>query len=170
MRRPLRVAAAVVACLAASSLVASCRGNGRVALHVDEIDDAVSAVTALTGRPPKFFEINATPDLINLFLDDGNGNAVNFVWQDGKLRDDSEAAAANGQSFDAGDIEFTADVYARVTDELPKSKLRAFTITADGPNGEVLHRVVVQSERGGQFGVLVEPSGKILGSDPLTGP
>jgi hypothetical protein len=48
--------------------------------------------------------------------------------------------------------------------------LRAFTITADGPNGEILHRVVVQSERGGQFAVLVDPVGKVLGSDPLTGP
>ncbi|MFM2114964.1 MAG: hypothetical protein RI908_705, partial [Actinomycetota bacterium] len=48
--------------------------------------------------------------------------------------------------------------------------LRALTITADGPNGEVLHRVVIQSERGGQFAVLVDPTGKILGSDPLTGP
>jgi len=33
----------------------------------------------------------------------------------------------------------------------------------------VLNRVVVQSERGGQFAVLVDADGKILGSDALTG-
>lgn len=155
---------------AATCLLSACGGGGGVELHVDEIDDAVDAVTELTGRPARFFEINATPDLINLFLDDGKGNAINFVWEEGGLRSDSEAAPADGNAFFAGDTSFSADVYARVKEELPDSLLRAFTITADGPNGEVLHRVVIQSERGGQFAVLVEPSGKILGSDPLTGP
>jgi hypothetical protein len=157
-------------CLVTVAVVGGCGGNGGVALHVDEIDDAVDAVTAVTGRPGKFFEINATPDLINLFLDDGNGNAVNFVWENGKLRDETEVAPADGVAFDAGDMEFSADVYSRVEEELPDSLLRAFTITADGPNGEVLNRVFIQSERGGQFAVLVDEVGKILGSDPLTGP
>jgi hypothetical protein len=92
------------------------------------------------------------------------------VWEDGGLRDETEAASADGRSFDASAMAFTPDIYERVKQELPNSLLRALTITADGPNGEVLHRVVIQSERGGQFAVLVDPTGKILGSDPLTGP
>ena len=169
MRQRLRVASVAAIALSVCAMSA-CGGEEDISLHVDEIDDAVVAVTTLTGRPPKFFEINATPDLINLFLDDGKGSAINFVWENGSLRDETEAATADGRSFDASKMVFSSDVYARVEDELPKSRLRAFTITADGPNGEVLHRVVVQSERGGQFGVLVDPVGKILGSDPLTGP
>ncbi len=141
-----------------------------VALRVDEIDDAVDAVASLTGQPSKFFEINATPDLINLFLDDGQGRAINFVWENGSLRDETEVASADGRSFDASEMAFSSEVYARVEGELPESLLRAFTITADGPNGEILHRVVLQSERGGQFAVLVDPVGEILGSDPLLGP
>lgn len=169
MRRRLRTAAvAVMAAFAGAT--SSCGGGESVELHVDEIDDAVVAVAALTGQSPKFFEINATPDLINLFLDDGKGSAINFVWKDGSLQDETEAADADGPSFDASKMVFSSEVYARVEDELPDSLLRAFTVTADGPNGEVLHRVVVQSERGGQFAVLVDPAGKILGSDPLTGP
>ncbi len=148
---------------------ASC-GAESTSLKVDEIDEAVRAVTDLTGKPARFFEINATPDLINLFLDDGNGSAINFVWDGGELRDETEIAPADGISFDASGMSFTTDVYGLVEEELPDSLLRAFTITADGPNGEILNRVVVQSERGGQFSVLVDPVGKILGSDPLTGP
>lgn len=169
MRQRLRVASVVATALLVSA-VSACGGADDVVLRVDEIDDAVAAVTALTDQPPKFFEINATPDLINLFLDDGEGSAINFVWENGSLRDETEAATADGRSFDASKMMFSSEVYARVEEELPESLLRAFTITADGPNGEVLHRVVVQSERGGQFGVLVDPVGKILGSDPLTGP
>lgn len=166
----MRYRARIAACVAMSCFVIGCGDDGRVELKVDEIDDAVIAVVAVTNKPAKFFEINATPDLINLFLDDGKGNAINFVWEDGALRDETEAAAADGRSFDASKMTFTSEVYARVEEELPKSLLRAFTITADGPNGEVLHRVMVQSERGGQFGVLVEADGKILGSDALVGP
>lgn len=166
----MRLAARLAASVVASCVILGCGGSDQVELKVEEIDDAVAAVTDLLGRPAKFFEINATPDLVNLFLDDGNGNAVNFVWEDDALRDDSEAAAADGRSFDASQMNFTRDVYARVENELPDSGLRAFTVTADGPNGEVLHRVMVQSERGGQFGVLVEADGTILGSDALVGP
>ncbi|MFM7411591.1 MAG: hypothetical protein ACKO3L_12470 [Actinomycetota bacterium] len=169
MRQRLRAASVAAVALSVCAM-AACGGDDKVALHVDEIDDAVGAVSTLTGQPPRFFEINATPDLINLFLDDGKGSAVNFVWENGSLRDETEAAVADGRSFDASMMVFSSEVCARVEEELPDSLLRAFTITADGPNGEVLHRVVVQSERGGQFAVLVDPTGKILGSDPLTGP
>lgn len=151
------------------AVLVSCGGES-TSLKVEEIDDAVKAVVELTGKPAKFFEINATPDLINLFLDDGNGSAINFVWNGAELRDETGVALADGVSFDASGMSFTTDVYALVEDELPDSLLRAFTITADGPNGEILNRVVVQSERGGQFSVLVDSVGKILGSDPLTGP
>ena len=85
-------------------------------------------------------------------------------------RDDSEAAPADGVAFDASKMKFTNDVYANVATALPDSVLRAFAITADGPNGSVLYRVMIQSQKGGQFAVLVDPKGKILGSDPLTGP
>ena len=154
----------------AACFLAACGGSKGVDLGVDEIDDAVAAVRAVVGKPVKFYEINATPDLINLFAADGKGNALNFVWEKGKLRDDSEAAPADGVAFDASKMTFTNDVYAKVATALPHSVLRAFAITADGPNGSVLYRVMIQSQKGGQFAVLVDPKGKILGSDPLTGP
>lgn len=169
MRRHLQTAM-IAAALMTVQAASACGGDGDVTLLVDEIDDAVGAVSALTGRPPNFFEINATPQLINLFLDDGKGSAINFVWENGSLRDETEAAKADGRAFDASKMVFSPGVYARVEAELPDSLLRAFTLTADGPNDEVQHRVVLQSERGGQFAVLVDSLGKILGSDPLAGP
>lgn len=168
-KRSCRRGITLLSIILAATQLSAC-GEDSPALRVDEIDDAVDAVVETTGGEASFFEINATPDLINLFLDDGRGSAVNFVWENGKLRDETEAASADGKSFDASKMTFAADVYEQVEAELPDSLLRAFTITADGPNGEVLHRVVIQSERGGQFAVLVDPTGKILGSDPLTGP
>jgi hypothetical protein len=154
----------------ATLVLSACGGSRGVDLRVDEIDDAIAAVTSVVGKPVKFYEINATPDLINLFAADGKGNALNFVWEKGKLRDESEAAPADGVAFDASKMAFTDDVYSNVSSALPDSVLRAFAITADGPKGMVLYRVMIQSQRGGQFAVLVDPKGKILGSDPLTGP
>ena len=159
-----------VASVAIAILLPGCGDDAKPKLEVEDIDDAVAAVVGVVGRQVKFYEINATPDLINLFAADGKGNALNFVWENGKLRDDSEAAPADGAAFDASKMSFTSDVYANVSDALPDSILRAFAVTADGPKDSVLYRVMIQSQRGGQFAVLVDPSGKILGSDPLTGP
>ena len=66
-------------------------------------------------------------------------------------------------------MSFNGKVIARVEKELPDSILRAFSIINDHPNGGVQYRVVLQSDRGGQFAVFVEPTGKILGTDVMSG-
>ena len=66
-------------------------------------------------------------------------------------------------------MSFNGKVFARVEKELPESILRAFSIIGDHPNGGVQYRVVLQSDRGGQFAVFVEPTGKILGTDVMSG-
>jgi hypothetical protein len=45
----------------------------------------------------------------------------------------------------------------------------AQTPETDSLEGDELYRVVIQSERGGQFAVFVNRDGKILGSDPQAG-
>lgn len=155
-------------------LTASCGSGDTSTLAVDLIDDAVAAVTTTLGDAPAFFEINATPDLVNLFVDDAKGNAINFVYDNNGLADETTVAPADGISFRLDSYVFNQDIYAAVEKELPESILRAFSVTAQTPEtqsleGDEIYRVVIQSERGGQFAVLVNAQGKILGSDSQTG-
>ena len=169
-----RLAAFVVAATAATVMVTSCGGGDDPALAVDLVDDAVAAVTDLLGEEPAFFEINATPELVNLFADDGQGNAINFVFGRDGLNEETTVAPADGVTFRLDNYVFDESIYANVEEELPNSILRAFSVVAQTPEtesleGDELYRVVIQSERGGQFAVLVSREGKILGSDPGTG-
>lgn len=152
-------------------LLASCGGSkSESTLLVSKIDEAVAAVAEVLQRQPKFYEINATPTLVNLFAADGKGNAINFVYNGEKLEEETAVAPADGTSFDASDFAFEDAILKNVEKELPESTIRAFTVTADGLKDAVTYRVVIQSDLGGQFAVLVDPAGKILGSDPLDAP
>ena len=144
-------------------------GSSKEALLVSDIDDAVGAVGKVLGKTPEFYEINATPTLVNLFAADGKGNAINFVFEKGKLAQETSVAPAEGKSFSATGMAFNSKVYKRVQKELPDSILRAFSIIGDNPTGGVQYRVVLQSDMGGQLAVFVDPTGKILGTDVMSG-
>ena len=159
------------ATVSAALLLVSCGGSkSESTLLISKIDEAVVAVAAVLKTQPKFYEINATPTLVNLFADDGKGNAINFVYNGKKLEEATSVAPADGASFDASDFVFEDVILKNVERELPESTIRAFTVTADGLKDAVTYRVVIQSDLGGQFAVLVDPTGKILGSDPLDSP
>jgi len=157
-------------CVLALAVVAlSGCGSSKEALSVSDIDNAVEAVAEVLGKSPKFYEINATPTLVNLFAADGKGNAINFVFEEGKLAQETSVAPAQGESFSAAEMSFSSKVYKRVQKELPESILRAFSVIGDNPTGGVQYRVVLQSDRGGQLAVFVDPTGKILGTDVMSG-
>jgi hypothetical protein len=157
-------------CVSALAVVAlSGCGSSKEALSVSDIDNAVEAVAEVLGKAPEFYEINATPTLVNLFAADGKGNAINFVFEEGKLAQETSVAPAQGESFSAAEMTFSSKVYKRVQKELPESILRAFSVIGDNPTGGVQYRVVLQSDRGGQLAVFVDPTGKILGTDVMSG-
>jgi len=157
-------------CVLALAVVAlSGCGSSKEALSVSDIDNAVEAVAEVLGKTPEFYEINATPTLVNLFAADGKGNAINFVFEEGKLAQETSVAPAQGESFSAAEMTFNSKVYKRVQKELPESILRAFSVIGDNPTGGVQYRVVLQSDRGGQLAVFVDPTGKILGTDVMSG-
>ena len=91
-----------ILCVFALALVAlsSC-GSDKETLLVSDIDDAVAAVAKVLGKTPEFYEINATPSLVNLFAADGKGNAINFVYENGELDQETTVASAVGESFPA---------------------------------------------------------------------
>ena len=152
-----------------ASVVMSGCGSSKEALSVSDIDNAVAAVGKVLGKAPEFYEINATPTLVNLFAADGKGNAINFVFEEGKLAQETSVAPAEGESFSASGMAFNSKVFTRVQKELPDSILRAFSIIGDNPAGGVQYRVVLQSDMGGQLAVFVDPTGKILGTDVMSG-
>ena len=155
--------------IALASVVMSGCGSSKEALSVSDIDNAVAAVGKVLGKTPEFYEINATPTLVNLFAADGKGNAINFVFEEGKLAQETSVAPAEGESFSASGMAFNSKVFTRVQKELPDSILRAFSIIGDSPTGGVQYRVVLQSDMGGQLAVFVDPTGKILGTDVMSG-
>lgn len=134
---------------------------------VDLIDDAVAALEAELGGPQRYFEINATGSLVNLFVA-FNADALVQAWvyRDGELTSQEEQPA-QGNSFaaEALDFEPTA-VLDGVSAQLPGSSLTVFVVEG-GPNGAVQYSVVVDSASGGQLVVVVDPTGEVLSVDPV---
>jgi ABC-type glycerol-3-phosphate transport system substrate-binding protein len=134
---------------------------------VDLIDEAIAALEAETGAPQDFFEINATPRLVNLFVALNDGAVVQpWVYFDGELSS-SEAQPAQGNTFKADAVDFDpALVLAGITSELPNSVYDAFTIEG-GAEGVVRYSVIVTSAAGGQLVVVVAADGTVLSVDPV---
>jgi ABC-type glycerol-3-phosphate transport system substrate-binding protein len=134
---------------------------------VDRIDQAVAALEAELGGPQRYFEINATGSLVNLFLAFNADALVQpWVYRNGELSS-QEAQPAQGNSFAADALDFDPEtVLDGVTAALPGSSLTVFVVEG-GPNGSVQYSVVVDSASGGQLVVVVASDGRVLSVDPV---
>jgi hypothetical protein len=164
-----------VAALGAAALVpmlGACGSDDDPALRVDLVDDAVAAVEAELGGPQQYFEINATPDLVNLYVaDDAAARATSYIYRpDGTLDPPVGPGAAEGETFGADAIDVDeGSVLDDVLAELSESVPLAFAITGTAA-GAVQYQVILQSLRGGRLAVYVGGDGTILGSDVLEQP
>ena len=136
-------------------------------LRVDQIHAAIAAVEAERGGPQEYFEINATPALVNVFVADVEaGQVIPYTYVDGELSA-AEPSDAEGNTFDAAAIDFDpSSVTQRVTEELAGSTQDAFVIEG-GPDGAIRRTVVVTSEAGGQLLVVVGPDGAVISVDAV---
>lgn len=182
MRRPrskvfwigTAVLVAVIAALTAS-LVLGGDDEPTPLLRVDLIDDGINAVRDAAGGEVAFYEVNATPDLVNLFAQvegaDGTTSAVSYVYSDeGGLGAPETLADPTGSTFTADLVSFEPDtVLGPTSEELPSSIPRLFSITGaigvDGPASAVEYRIIMESLEGGSLGVLVRPDGSVIGVD-----
>ncbi|MCU1361791.1 MAG: hypothetical protein JWN99_3080 [Ilumatobacteraceae bacterium] len=179
------MAVSIVCAFATIAMLAGCSGDGATdsttvatfaplecaaatpVLRVDLIDAAVAAVEAQLGGPQRYFEINATDLLVNLFVAvDGGAQAQPFVFLQGELNS-QDPKAAQGETFSADALDFDPQkVTSCVADQLPKSQATAFEVIG-GPEGAVAFSVIVDSPEGGQLVVAVNGQGQILSVDPV---
>ena len=123
-------------------------------LRVDLIDDAIAAVEAELGGPQDYFEINATPALVNLFVarrGDGTCNRVRVPRRradlGGARGDGGRARPSARDALDFDPATVTRCVDGRAADD---SRQDVFEVLG-GPEGTVVYSVIVTSAAGGQL-------------------
>lgn len=138
-------------------------------LRVDLIDAAIDQVADRVAGPVSFFEVNATPLVVNLFVASEGGTVQQFIFDGRKLVGPSEPLGAQGATFSADMVDFDPNaVLDAVFDELPDSEPSMFVINAPGDSGaasRVEYRILLRSSKGGELAVVVDRSGGIIGTD-----
>ena len=163
---------AVVAAVAILGVAAGCSDDGEGSdvqrPLVDQIQPAIEAVEAALGGAQSYFEINATPQLVNLFVADGTSDTVvPYVFAGDELQEPGPSSPVSGGTpFVAEDLTTDFDgVLAGVTAELENSDISVFVIYADAAGVPRYGATVVSSE-GGVLDVELGPTGEVLAVDP----
>ena len=142
-------------------------GDDAVRPLVDQIAPAMAAVDEARGGPQQYFEVNATPQFVNLFVADPDGAAVvAYLYADGELEPPTPPSAAAGETFAAEAVTFDADtILDGLDEELTDSDVVVFAVVA-GPDGGVDYSATVESERGGILDVALAADGAVVSVDP----
>lgn len=132
--------------------------------RVAEIAPAITAVESELGGPQDYFEVNATPQFVNVIVaTDGGSMATAFLYLDGDLQPPAPPEAAGGETFRANDLDFDPDVILTgIADELDEPAIAQFVVVG-GPGGAVQYSAFVTSAEGGVLDVLLGPDGAVLG-------
>jgi hypothetical protein len=149
--------------------VAACGdGDDQVAPAIDEIAPAIAAIEAELGGPQQYFEINATPQVVNLFVaTEGATQVVPYVYVGGELAAAADTAGAEGSTFGADALTFDpATVLDAVEAELPDVDVVLYSV-AGGPGGAVQYTASVQSGDGGSLDVVLGADGSIESVTPV---
>ncbi len=144
-------------------------GDGQP-LRLEAMPAAVEAVESALGGPQRFYEVNATPTLVNVFVAGSDGSATAYVYDavNDALGEPSQPQAASGNTFTWSQVDFDADqVLAPTLEQLPEALPRTFAVTAASETA-VQYLVTMESARGGILDVLVAPDGEVLGVSART--
>ena len=136
---------------------------------VDQIDAAVAALESTMGGPQQYFEINATSQLINLFVALNDGAVVQpWVYVDGILTDSEGQAVESGGTFTADLLDFdAATIFSKLAAEVPGATIETFYVHGDS-QGNVLYGALVTSSRGGALEIILGPDGAVKSVDPVS--
>ena len=133
-----------------------------------EIGPAIAAVEAELGGPQQYFEVNATPQVVNVFVATDGGDGRDPVRLRRRRAGPGRRirARAEGATFAADALTFDpATVLDGLTAELPGSDVVLFTVLG-GPGGAVQYTAGVQSSEGGTLDVTLGPDGAVQAVDP----
>jgi hypothetical protein len=136
---------------------------------VGDIAPAIAAVEAELGAPQDYFEINATAQLVNLFVaSDGESTATAYVYLDGGLQPPAPPrGVAGGDTFRAGEVDFDPSViFTGIAEELDDPTVTQFVVV--GAGDAVQYSAFVASSAGGILDVLLGPDGAVLGVDAIS--
>lgn len=130
----------------------------------------MESLDSLLGGPQRYFEVNATPTLVNLFVATENTaehttEAVAYVFAAGELSDPSppEPVKADAPTFVATDVVFDVErVLAPVVVALPLSQYRVFSVVGK-VGGGVSYLINIESAAGGEMQIPVTGDGVITG-------
>jgi hypothetical protein len=156
--------------VAAAIAMAACGGDKEQARPVlDQIGPAIAALERKLGGPQQYFEINATPQLVNLFVADAAKTKVTpYVYVGGAVAESAPPADATGNTFGASAVTFDPKtILDHVVDRLPDSDVVLFTI-AGGPGGAVQYTAGVKSPKGGTLEVTLGADGSVQSVVPST--
>jgi hypothetical protein len=144
-------------------------GNAPQRPVLDQIGPAIAALERKLGGPQQYFEINATPQLVNLFVADAARTEVTpYVYVGGAVAESAPPAEATGNTFVASAVTFDPKtILAHVVDRLPASDVVLFTI-AGGPGGAVQYTAGVKSKAGGTLEVTLGADGSVQSVVPGT--
>jgi hypothetical protein len=161
--------AVAVAVLLVAALAGCGGGGGDDRSFVVDILPAIDAVEADLGPGQEYFEVTATPQLVNLFVAiEGATSAVPYVYLDGELQPPAPAlTGAAGFTFTAEAVDFDeTSILDAVSQELPDSTIEALSIEG-GDAGTVRYVVSTRSPEGGRLDVTVAGDGAVLEVDPV---
>lgn len=179
--RTVRNAMLISVAAAAMATCSSCSSETQAeTLPIDLIDEAIVAVDGHFAAESSFYEINVTPDGVNLFVSvagpQGSPAVVQARYTSARgLVVAEESVEANGGVFAGSAVDFEVETMLNAAlEQLSSTSPRVFIITA-GPTSEsetqvserVDYRLVMESERGGRLVVLLARDGSILGSDVI---
>jgi hypothetical protein len=153
------------------AVVAGCGGGDATTPPVrpvlDQIAPAMAAVDTEMGGPQPYFEVNATPLGVNLFVaTEGATQSVGYLYVGGELGSPGDAEPATGGTFTAADVTFDpTTILDAVTADLSGSDIVRFAI-AGNSNGDVQYTVDVQSDAGGTLQITLAEDGSVVSVDP----
>ena len=137
---------------------------------MEDISAAVAAVESALGGVQRYYEVNATPTLVNVFVAGADGAATAYVYDAvaDSLGEPTALGPGTGNTFTWSQADFDADQVLRPTlEQLPEALPRTFAVTAASDTA-VQYVITMESKQGGILDVQVDGDGAVLGVSART--